>query len=139
MNRRRKARSHRKLRHWSTRRVENWQEEFRQRRRANWSELVPELAFVLLKCRATRERAHMREIAAEAVATYPGSFNTSFAGRKVPDYALLLLTLAEARKREWGYAAGDWFKGWRLTRKGAAFARDVQRRRDARLQERLAA
>src|SRR5439155_16677891 len=105
-------------------------EEFRQRQRANWSDLVPEIAFVLLKCRATHERAHIWEIANESVATYPGSFDTSFGGRKIPDYALILLTLAEAKKREWRYAAGDWFKGWRLTRKGAAFARDVQRRRD---------
>jgi hypothetical protein len=92
-----------------------------------------------LKCHARYERAHIREIAEEAVATYPGSFETYFNGRKIPDYSLILLTLAEAKKREWGYAAGDWFKGWRLTKRGVAFARDVQRRRDARLQHLLAA
>jgi hypothetical protein len=140
MNRKKtKAKRRAKFPHWSKRRIDNRYEEFRQRQRANWSELVPEIAFVLLKCRATRERAHMFEIANESVATYPGSFDTYFGGRKVPDYALILLTLAEAKKREWQYAAGDWFKGWRLTRKGAAFARDVQRRRDARLQWQLAA
>jgi hypothetical protein len=128
-----------KIHRWSKRRLENWQEEVRQRQRANWSALVPEIAFVLLKCRATNERTHIREIADEAIATYPGSFETFSNGRKVPDYALILLTLTEARKRSWGYVAGDWFKGWRLTRKGAAFARDVQRRREARLHERLAA
>jgi hypothetical protein len=132
---RRRARTH----HWSKRRIENRYEEFRQRQRANWSELVPEITFVLLKCHARYERAHIREIAEEAVATYPGSFETYFNGRKIPDYSLILLTLAEAKKREWGYAAGDWFKGWRLTKRGVAFARDVQRRRDARLQHLLAA
>jgi hypothetical protein len=139
MNRKRKEKRRAKFPHWSKRRIHNRYEEFQQRQRANWSELVPEITFILLKCRATRERAHMWEIASELMATYPGSFDTSFGGRKVPDYALILLTLEQAKKREWGYAAGDWFKGWRLTKKGAVFARDVQRRRDARLQERLAA
>jgi hypothetical protein len=140
MNRRKsKARRRRRPPYWSKRHIENQYEEFRQRQRANWSELVPEITFVLLRCRARYERAHIREIAEEAVATYPGSFETQFLGRKIPDYSLILLTLAEAKKREWGYVAGDWFKGWRLTRKGAAFARDVQRRRDTQLQERLAA
>jgi hypothetical protein len=101
--------------------------------------LVPEITFVLLKCHARYERAHIREIAEEAVATYPGSFETYFNGRKIPDYSLILLTLAEAKKHAWRYAAGDWFKGWRLTKKGAAFARDVRRRCDGRLQQRLAA
>ena len=136
-----KARQRLNVRRQSKRRLENWEQEFRQRQRANWCELVPEIAFVLLRCRATRERANIRDIADEAVATYPGNFETYFDGRKIPDYSLILLTLAEAKKREWGYAAGDWFKGWRLTKKGAAFARDVQRRRELRTQQqqRLAA
>jgi len=117
MNRRKRKAKQRAKPNWSTRRLDNWHEEFRQRQRANWSELVP----------------------TKAVATYPGSFDASFANRKVPDYALILLTLAEATKREWRYAAGNWFKDWRLTRKGRAFARDVQRRRNAHLQVRLAA
>jgi hypothetical protein len=140
MNRKKtKTKRRAKFRYCSKRRIDNRYEELRQRQRANWSELVPEMAFVLLKCRATRERAHMWEIASESVATYPRSFDTSFGGRKVPDYALVLLTLAEAKKREWGYLAGDWFKGWRLTRKGTAFARDVERRRNAWLEQKLAA
>ncbi|PZR72791.1 MAG: hypothetical protein DLM73_12315 [Chthoniobacterales bacterium] len=94
--------------------------------------MVPEIAYVLLKCKATRERATMRDLTEEAFATYPGVFETWFDGRKIPDYSLVLLTLNEAKRREWGYAAGDWFKGWRLTPKGAAFARDVERRRQAR-------
>lgn len=140
MNRgKRKARQCGRTRHWSKRRLDNWHEEFRQRQRANWCELVPEITFVLLKCRATYERAHIREIAGEAVETYPERFDTYFNGRKIPDYSLICLALTEAKKREWRYAAGNWFKGWRLTKKGAAFARDVQRRRDVWLQERLAA
>jgi hypothetical protein len=131
MNRRKtKAKRRRRPLHWSKRRLDNHYKEFRQRQRANWSQLVPEITFVLLKCRATRERAHVGEIATEAVATYPGMFETYFNGRKIPDYSLILLTLDQAKKRDWGYAAGDWFKGWRLTQKGASFARDVQRRRD---------
>jgi len=135
MNRRKKYKTRQQSnpRWYSKRRLENWAQESRQRQRANWCELVPEITFVLLKCRATYERAHIREIADEAVATYPGSFETRFDGRKIPDYSLILLSLSEAKKREWGYAAGHWFKGWRLTKKGAAFARDVQRRRETRL------
>ena len=104
--------------------------ELRQKERANWSELVPEMAFVLLKCGAVRKRAAIDAIAEEACATYPGAFETRFNNKRVPDYSLILLTLDQAKKRDWGYAAGDWFRGWRLTQKGASFARDVQRRRD---------
>ncbi len=115
---------------WSERTMENRQAEFEQRQRAAWSRMVPEIAFVLLKCKATRERATTRDVAEEAFATYPGVFETWFDGKNIPDSALVLLTLNEAKRREWGYAAGDWFKGWRLTKKGLAFARDVQRRRE---------
>lgn len=94
---------------------------------------------MLLKCGALPKRASIDAIAEEACGTYPGAFETRFSGKKVPDYSLILLTLDQAKKREWGYAAGDWFKGWRLTKKGVAFARDVQRRREVRLQQRLAA
>jgi hypothetical protein len=140
MNRRKtKAKRRRRSPHWSKRHLDNHYEEFRQRQRANWSELVPEITFVLLKCRAVYERAHIREIANEAVTTYPGTFETYFNGRKIPDYSLILLTLTQANKREWGFIAGNWFKGWKLTKKGAAFSRDVQRRRDMRVQQRLAA
>jgi hypothetical protein len=101
------------------REFEQSQEEFRHRQRANWSRLVPEIAFVLLRCGANRRRIFTNEIVAEAVATYPGDF----------DGPLVLLTLLEAKRREWGYAAGNWFRGWRLTKKGLAFAKDVERRR----------
>jgi hypothetical protein len=115
---------------WSERTIENRQVEFEQRQRAAWSRMVPEITYVLLKCKAMRDRATMRDVTEEAFATYPGAFETWFDGRKIPDYSLVLLTLNEAKRREWGYAAGDWFKGWRLTPKGAGFARNVERRRN---------
>lgn len=104
------------------------QQEFWHRQRANWSRLVPELTFVLLRCGANRRRIFTNEIASESVVTYPGDFGFE----KCPDQALVLLTLLEAKRREWGYAAGNWFRGWRLTKKGLAFAKDVERRRAAR-------
>ena len=110
--------------------MENRQIELEQRQRASWSRMVPEIAYVLFKCKALRERATMRDITEEAFATYPGVFETWFDGRKIPDYSLVLLTLNEAKRHEWGYVAGDWFKGWRLTKRGIGFARDVERRRN---------
>ncbi len=104
---------------------EQSQQEFWHRQRANWSRLVPELTFVLLRCGANRKRVFTNEIASEAVVTYQGDFGYE----KCPDQALVLLTLLEAKKREWGYAAGNWFRGWRLTKKGLAFAKDVERRK----------
>jgi len=114
------------------RELEQSQEEFRHRQRANWSRLVPEMAFVLLRCGANRKRIFTSEIAAEAVATYPGDFGYE----KHSDQALVLLTLLEAKRREWGYAAGNWFRGWRLTKKGLVFARDVERRKKEKRQSR---
>jgi hypothetical protein len=99
--------------------AERSQQEFLHRQRANWSRLVPEIAFVLLRCDAHRKRVFTNEIVDEAVSTYPGDF----------DGPLVLLTLFEAKRREWGYVAGSWFRGWHLTRKGYAFAKDVERRR----------
>jgi len=66
------------------------------------------------------------EIAAEALATHPEDFSIGHAGQGVPDHSLVLLTLNEAKKRDWGYAAGDWYRGWRLTKKGISFAKDVE-------------
>ena len=135
-----KRRNRQKLKvlRYSKRRIKNTEAEFRQKRRANWSELVPEIAFVLFKCKAIYERSPIDDIATEAAATYPASFEIHFDRRRIPDLALVLLTLDEAKKHEWGYVAGNWFKGWRLTKKGTAFARDVQRRRD-HLRQRSAA
>jgi hypothetical protein len=104
------------------RELEQSKDEFWHRQRANWSKLVPEITFVLLRCGADRKRIFTNEIVAEASATYPSDF----------DGPLVLLTPLEAKKREWGYAAGSWFRGWRLTKKGTVFAKDVERRRAAK-------
>src|ERR1051325_898785 len=112
--------------------IEQSQREFQQRKGAAWSRLVPQIAFVLLRCDARRTRASIDDIAGEALATYPEDFSTGFAGRRIPDSALVLMTLNEAKTRQWGYVAGDWFRGWRLTEKGFGFAKDVERRRAAR-------
>jgi hypothetical protein len=109
-------------------RIEQSQQEFQHRQRANWSRLVPELAFVLLRCGADRKRVFTNEIASEAVVTYQGDFGYE----KCPDQALVLLTLLEAKNREWGYVAWSWFRGWKLTKKGLGFAKDVERRRAAK-------
>ena len=114
------------------RKIERTHAEFLQRQKAKWSQLIPEIAYVLLKCGATRRRAMMNEIAAEAFETYPHDFFTWFGQRRMPDHALILLTLTEGKHRKWGYVAGDWFRGWRLTKKGLAFARDVDRRKKNR-------
>lgn len=106
--------------------AEQSQQESWHRQRANWSRLVPEMAFVLLRCGANRRRVFTNEIVAEAGAIYPGDF----------DGPLVLLTLLEAKRREWGYAAGNWFRGWRLTRKGLTFAKDVERRKAERKAQR---
>ena len=37
--------------------------------------------------------------------------------------------LEEAKKRTYGYVAGSWYKGWRLTAKGRVLAEDVWRRK----------
>ncbi len=112
--------------------IEQVDAEFRQRQKAKWNQLIPEIAYVLLKCGATRHRAVMNEIASEAFKTYPNDFSTWFSQRRIPDHALILLTLTEGKRRKWGYIAGNWFCGWRLTKKGLAFARDVDRRKRSR-------
>ena len=113
-------------------RMEQSHREFEQRQKAVWSRLVPQIAFVLLRCDAKRTRAGIQDIAGEAFATYPDDFATGFARRKIPDSALVLMTLNEAKTRQWGYVAGDWFREWRLTEKGLAFAKEVERRRTAK-------
>jgi hypothetical protein len=72
--------------------TEQSQQEFWHRQRANWSRLVPEVTFVLLRCGADRKRVFTNEIVAEAAATYPSDF----------DGPLVLLTLFETKKSEWG-------------------------------------
>jgi len=98
-----------------------------QRRRANWTQLVPQVTFVLFLCRATRNRVGIEGIAEQAVAAYPKSFYTVVDRKKIPDLSLIALTLGQAKRKDWGFVAGDWFRGCRLTRKGLQFARDVKR------------
>jgi len=107
-------------------------ESLRKAHRASASGLVPEVVFCLLLCSAIRQSVSIEEIAAQANITYPADFFTWVNGEKVPDLALILLALDEASSRDWGYAVGDWSRGWRLTKKGYRFAKDVERRRMSR-------
>jgi len=103
-------------------------ENLQRQRRRNLDSLVPEIAFTLYLCDATRKRASIETIAAQANATYPKDFFTWVGGRKVPDLALIQVILSEASSKEWRYVIGDWSSGWRLTKKGLRFSKDVQRR-----------
>jgi hypothetical protein len=38
------------------------------------------------------------------------------------------MTLLEAKKKEWAYVKGNWYEGWKLTRRGLYFAKDIERR-----------
>ena len=38
------------------------------------------------------------------------------------------MTLKEAKSANWHYVLGDWIKGWKLTKQGIQFAKDVERR-----------
>lgn len=109
--------------------TEQSKREFDQRQNADWSRPVPQIAFVLLRCDAKRRRASIYEITDEALARYAEDFATGNAGQRAPDDSLMLLTLFGAKKRECGYAAGDWYRGWPLTKKGIAFAQDMELRK----------
>jgi len=104
----------------------------RRTHRANAGGLVAEVVFCLLLCNGIRKSVGVEELAAQAIITYPADFFTWVDGEKVPDLALILLKLNEATSRDWGYAVGDWSRGWRLTKKGLRFAKDVERRRVGR-------
>lgn len=104
-------------------------EELHRKQRANWSRLVPEITFVLFLSDAIKDRQPIEVIAEQAARTYPKSFLTRVGRKEVPDLALVLLALGEGKKREWGYLAGNWYRGWRLTKKGRSFAEDVWRRK----------
>jgi hypothetical protein len=107
-------------------------ENLQRQRRSNLDSLVPEIAFTLYLCEATRKKASIETIAAQANSTYPKDFFTWVDGRKVPDLALIQVILSEASSKEWRYVIGDWSSGWRLTKRGLRFAKDVQRRALAR-------
>jgi len=103
-------------------------ENLQRQRRSNWDSLVAEITFTLYLCEATRKGASIESIAAQANATYPEDFFTWVDGRKVPDLALIHLILSEASSKEWRYVIGDWSSGWRLTKRGLRFAKNVERR-----------
>ena len=103
-------------------------ENLQRERRSNLDSLVPEIAFTLYLCEATRKKASIETIAAQANATYPKDFFNWVDGRKVPDLALIQVILSEASSKEWRYVIGGWSSGWRLTKRGLRFAKDVQRR-----------
>lgn len=107
-------------------------ENLQRHRRSNLDSLVPEIAFTLYLCEATHKKASIETIAAQANATYPKDFFTWVDGRKVPDLALIQVILSEASSKEWRYVIGDWSSGWRLTKRGLRFAKDVERRALAR-------
>jgi len=104
----------------------------RREHRANSSGLVPQITFCLYLCNAVRKSIEIEEIAAQASTTYPADFYTWVNGEPVPDLAVILLILEEATSPAWGYAVGDWSRGWHLTKKGLRFAKDVARRRLSR-------
>lgn len=103
-------------------------EGLQRQHRTSWAALVPEITFVLYLCDAVRRKIRIEVIAAQADATYPDDFFTWVDGNRVPELALIQLILAEASTQEWGYVVGDWTTGWRLTKKGLRFAKNVARR-----------
>jgi hypothetical protein len=103
-------------------------ESLRQAHRSNTEPLVPEIVFTLFLCGGIRKRIKLEEIAAQAVLTYPSDFHTWVDGSRVPDLATMLIALQEAVSPGWHYVIGDWSTGWRLSKKGLRFAKDVQRR-----------
>ena len=104
-------------------------ETLRNAHRTNAGALVPQITFCLFLCRGIRRSIDIEQIAAQAGSTYPGDFLTWVNGEPVPDLALILLVLNEAKSPEWRYAIGDWYNGWHLTKKGLRFAKDVERRK----------
>ena len=90
--------------------------QFRQEERADWNELVPMLTLALYLCDGVRDRVRIEEIAEQINLTYPPRhFSTRVNGKKILDLSLIYLTLDEGKRRHWGYVAGSWLRGWRLT------------------------
>jgi hypothetical protein len=109
-------------------RIQRSGEEFERQQRADWAHRVPEITFVLYKAGGAKNRLSIEVIADHAESIYPDSFVTSVGGYATPDLAVMLMALGQATGKDWGYMTGDWYKGWRLTKKGQTFAQDIERR-----------
>lgn len=96
---------------------------YKSREKVDWGYLVPKLTFVLYLCDAIREYVDTEEIAIKAARTYPDSFSSG------TDTFKTVMVLEEAKSANWRYIRGDWLNGWKLTRRGVDFAKDVERRK----------
>jgi len=54
---------------------------------------------------------------------------TKIGNKNVPDSYITVMALKEAKSTNWHYVLGDWVKGWKLTKQGIQFAKDVERRK----------
>ena len=89
-----------------------------------------ELVFCLFICKGNRKYIRIEEITGQAITTYPDYFYTWVNDERVPDMALVMLTLQEAVDEK--LAIGNWYNGWRLTKSGARLGKDVERRKTDR-------
>ena len=90
---------------------------------------VLELVFCLFLCKGVRKAIRIEEITGQAITTYPDYFYTWVNDDRVPDMAVIMLTLHEAAMEK--LVAGNWHDGWRLTQRGLRSAQDIDRRRMA--------
>lgn len=95
----------------------------------DWGPFVPEITFALYLCGANEEYVDTEIIADQAARTYPNTFTTKIGKKKIPDTHIIVMALKEAKSNNWHYVRGDWVKGWKLTRQGILFAKDVERRK----------
>lgn len=99
-----------------------------QKSRANWNELVPEITFALHLCGAHHNFVSIETVGSQLMRTYPRSFSTRLDGKTIIDLSLVYLTLRKAKPSPRELIRGDWYCGWKLTRKGSRFAKDIERR-----------
>lgn len=104
-------------------------ESLRQEHRVIAAGRVTEIVFCLYLCNGIRRNIRIEEIAAQASITYPDYFFTWVAGERVPDLAIILLTLKDATSKDENCVIGDWSRGWHLTKRGLCLAKDIERRR----------
>jgi hypothetical protein len=109
-------------------RVFDSQYKIKQKEKANWFKKVPQITYVLYLCNAVKDEVGIEEITGQAILTYPRDFTFRQDKKNIPDMSLILMTLLEAKKKEWAYVKGNWYEGWKLTRRGLYFAKDIERR-----------